>query len=363
MGARLYAPSAGTFTQLDTYAGSAADPASMNRFLYAQGNPTSLIDPTGHEPVCSSGPACLSPAEYAELKADYQAKQQATTATTTGCHTRGCTPTSPTSPTAPTVVDDWYGGLSDSTKACMAAYPDKAGLCIQSQDYPTPTDDERLIAILLLTSPLVISLVAACVASVGCMAALAAAGEGSLMYEFGMSSAWLAGTGTTAAYLGGRAAASPAGQKALASADDFLAWFKGAGVLSRSWARAGGGAGEDAAAISSAVRGEMALDRSLISTTISPQKQARHLADTAVRGGYLDSIDDAQAVLDAFHDGSAQVLGISREGHIVVRVPSVNGTNVNTFAGFPSQPTNVFMIKGQSSVSIVPTTPYWTPPR
>jgi hypothetical protein len=52
-GARFYAPSAGVFTQLDTVAGSAQNPASMNRFLYAQGNPTSLVDPTGHSP-CNS---------------------------------------------------------------------------------------------------------------------------------------------------------------------------------------------------------------------------------------------------------------------------------------------------------------------
>ena len=47
-GARLYRPSGATFTQLDTYAGSAQNPLSMNRFLYAHANPTTLIDPTGH---------------------------------------------------------------------------------------------------------------------------------------------------------------------------------------------------------------------------------------------------------------------------------------------------------------------------
>ncbi|MDP1807376.1 MAG: RHS repeat-associated core domain-containing protein, partial [Acidimicrobiales bacterium] len=48
MGARAYAPHLGTFTTLDTYAGRAQDPISLNRYLYAHANPTSLIDPSGH---------------------------------------------------------------------------------------------------------------------------------------------------------------------------------------------------------------------------------------------------------------------------------------------------------------------------
>ena len=47
-GARYYAPGIGTFTSLDTVAGSAQNPISMNRFLYAEANPATLIDPTGH---------------------------------------------------------------------------------------------------------------------------------------------------------------------------------------------------------------------------------------------------------------------------------------------------------------------------
>jgi RHS repeat-associated protein len=48
MNAREYSPQLGTFTQQDSYAGSAANPASMNRFLYALANPATLIDPDGH---------------------------------------------------------------------------------------------------------------------------------------------------------------------------------------------------------------------------------------------------------------------------------------------------------------------------
>jgi RHS repeat-associated protein len=48
MGAREYSSQLGTFTQEDSVAGSAANPASMNRFLYALANPATLVDPDGH---------------------------------------------------------------------------------------------------------------------------------------------------------------------------------------------------------------------------------------------------------------------------------------------------------------------------
>jgi RHS repeat-associated protein len=48
LGARDYAPSLGAFTSLDSLVGSAQDPLSLNRFLYAEANPASLIDPSGH---------------------------------------------------------------------------------------------------------------------------------------------------------------------------------------------------------------------------------------------------------------------------------------------------------------------------
>ena len=51
MGARLYDPGVGAFTSLDTVAGSAQDPLSMNRFLYAAANPATLVDPTGHTAI------------------------------------------------------------------------------------------------------------------------------------------------------------------------------------------------------------------------------------------------------------------------------------------------------------------------
>jgi RHS repeat-associated protein len=57
MGARLYAPSVGAFSQMDSSAGTATDPASLNRFLYAQANPATLVDPSGHT-------ACSAYADY-----------------------------------------------------------------------------------------------------------------------------------------------------------------------------------------------------------------------------------------------------------------------------------------------------------
>jgi RHS repeat-associated protein len=54
MSARFYSPSLGAFTQLDSVMGSAQDPRSMNRFLYAHANPATLIDPTGHA-ACPGG--------------------------------------------------------------------------------------------------------------------------------------------------------------------------------------------------------------------------------------------------------------------------------------------------------------------
>ena len=47
-GARFYSPGLGVFTQLDTVQGSALDPLSLNRYLYAAADPETLVDPSGH---------------------------------------------------------------------------------------------------------------------------------------------------------------------------------------------------------------------------------------------------------------------------------------------------------------------------
>jgi RHS repeat-associated protein len=46
--ARSYDPSLGAFSSLDSVAGSAQNPLTLNRFLYANANPATLVDPDGH---------------------------------------------------------------------------------------------------------------------------------------------------------------------------------------------------------------------------------------------------------------------------------------------------------------------------
>ena len=58
MTARFYSPGIGAFTQSDSVMGSAQDPLSMNRFLYAEGNPATLIDPSGHMAMCATSDQC-----------------------------------------------------------------------------------------------------------------------------------------------------------------------------------------------------------------------------------------------------------------------------------------------------------------
>lgn len=110
---------------------------------------------------------------------------------------------------------------------------------------------------------------------------------------------------------------------------------------------------------------ERPAPRTDIGRNISPQRQFRHLlgrAEAARRGGgYMNSVGDAQRVLDAYHAGQTEILGTNAQGNSVVRFNGVTGTKVNVAAGYPNRPTNVFMIKGTSSVSVVPLQPNWSP--
>lgn len=97
------------------------------------------------------------------------------------------------------------------------------------------------------------------------------------------------------------------------------------------------------------------------------QKQWRHILDRPEwlrdgKGGYFRQLSDAQAVLDAAHAGQAKVLGVTKQGHLVVEYKGVTGFNNNPRAGYLDQPTNIFMIKGSQSPSVVPISPQATPP-
>ncbi len=104
------------------------------------------------------------------------------------------------------------------------------------------------------------------------------------------------------------------------------------------------------------------IDRTSIRSAVNPHRRAKHVAGTPQYrgGGYFNSADDAQAVLDAFHDGSANILGVTRTNNIVAEVPSVTGFNNNPGSRFIDQPTSVFFIKGSSNPSVVPANPLWT---
>jgi len=56
-GARSYDPSLGAFTSFDSVAGSAQNPLTLNRYLYANANPATLVDPDGHY-TCHYGDDC-----------------------------------------------------------------------------------------------------------------------------------------------------------------------------------------------------------------------------------------------------------------------------------------------------------------
>jgi len=103
-----------------------------------------------------------------------------------------------------------------------------------------------------------------------------------------------------------------------------------------------------------------------VSAQISIQKQLRHvggdpLLGTGQGGSYMHSVADAQKVLDAYRAGQTTILGKNPQGFPVVRFDGVTGINVNSKVGITNQPTNVFLIKGTKSPSIIQTNPNWSP--
>jgi RHS repeat-associated protein len=50
--ARYYSPAGGRFMSRDTWGGDYNRPLSLNRWMYVEGNPVNLVDPTGYSPDC-----------------------------------------------------------------------------------------------------------------------------------------------------------------------------------------------------------------------------------------------------------------------------------------------------------------------
>ena len=99
------------------------------------------------------------------------------------------------------------------------------------------------------------------------------------------------------------------------------------------------------------------------SERISFQKQKRHIKESAEYGkSYLNSYDDAQAVLDAYKDGTARVISVnSSKNEVLIEVKNITGTYVNQ--GNPKGkpdiiiPTNIFLIQSIKSPKVVPVNP------
>ncbi len=118
--------------------------------------------------------------------------------------------------------------------------------------------------------------------------------------------------------------------------------------------------------VASARHDARALTRELFNGTNSKisQRQNRHIKGRPEwvkegQKGYFDNINQAQIVLNAARNGNVEFLGSNSQGQPVVRFNGVTGYNNNLGSGFFNQPTNVFVIKGTTTVSIFPTSPSW----
>ncbi len=197
MSARFYAPGLGTFTQLDTYGGSVANPASLNRFLYAEANPATFIDPTGHMVPDCVGQDCGAIARANQRKA--RAKQQPSSTTQTTNPTGNTTPSASTG--APHVNSSTGtpqsatpgvtpAGVPDGTlraqmkQQCLDSGPASFGYCSYYDWAPGldgPAGDATpnlLVPLVLFGGPLAGSLLATCIATCSTAAIVSGLGLG-----------------------------------------------------------------------------------------------------------------------------------------------------------------------------------------
>jgi hypothetical protein len=110
----------GTFTALDSYAGEAVDPVSLNRYLYAHANPATLIDPTGHA-ACEFDGCAYGHGDESDPGSSYQAPS----VKKTNHH-------GPAKPTAPTHTGGTSGGSADAGGAMSPPIRDDERLAIPS---------------------------------------------------------------------------------------------------------------------------------------------------------------------------------------------------------------------------------------
>ncbi|WP_167384874.1 RHS repeat-associated core domain-containing protein [Amycolatopsis tolypomycina] len=96
-----------------------------------------------------------------------------------------------------------------------------------------------------------------------------------------------------------------------------------------------------------------------IGSALSLQRQGRHIMGDRLYSGksYFRSMQEAQEVFDAYKSGNVRVLNVLPSGNVIFRYDGVVGYNHNPANNFPNQPTNIFMMKGTQSPSIVPTNP------
>jgi RHS repeat-associated protein len=153
-GARSYDPSLGAFTSFDSVSGSALNPLSLNRYLYALANPASLIDPTGHS-ACkgyvdsTNYSACYDSTNGGSAWTESQAtayrsaiarqeaartKAAADRCAKTADHAAGCGPR-PDRPNAYNTTSPALRKLSGAQVQAIADYADANGLDQYGRDY------------------------------------------------------------------------------------------------------------------------------------------------------------------------------------------------------------------------------------
>ena len=101
------------------------------------------------------------------------------------------------------------------------------------------------------------------------------------------------------------------------------------------------------------------LAKSSIGTRVNTQrmKSHGHLPEThAGTKSYMNSVGDAQKVIDAVHKGDGAIMKVSTDGKVYIRYNDVSGTYMDN--GTPVQ-TNVFYIQGirQGQAKVVPVHP------